>query len=565
MIGINKLTEFDKLTVPERLSFLEEHFPAALTGFSEKQLNDFLSGIIGNGQENNYVRRKALNLFIDLVVTGSLKTRHALTVLIDNWQDNADLFLEVQRVKDLYFFYDQEQDSIESIFKTYLQSDEMELVSESHFHLGLVNMQKGFMSNDVDQSRWHLTNSQQEFHNASEIIENRSDAMIFSKAVEIVLDILNGVTESIKGSLKDLGQLLFRKEAFSFKIATAPLYVGFYRILNSLSKITIENPAAWLDFRQGLTNLFYHYATIKNEEIKSSLNISILSNSIIKKLESQILQPFFLLNFSAEKAKITALLGEFATESPQAEFLLYLRDMAIDTDGKKKAEFEALLQRLHSLFPNVNKATLEDIVEKIDEPRLSFRFLKAFESLVEPTSDQLTDKIISASLTLQTNRIYYGSYSEDDRNTFIASMLQSGGFHCKDQTRRSTSPSGKSAGEIDILIEDIQHNPIGIIEALNLTYIDTAYIQLHLNKIFTYDANGLKNNYIVVYANARNFGTFYTSYKTFVSNHTFQYPLVKLEEQDDLPYTDLKKLSTTHLRNGSETTLHHVVINLFKA
>ena len=285
----------------------------------------------------------------------------------------------------------------------------------------------------------------------------------------------------------------------------------------------------------------------------------------IKKLESQILQPFFLLNFSAEKAKINALLGEFATESPQAEFLLYLRDMAIDTDGKKKAEFEALLQRLHSLFPNVSRATLEDIVEKIDEPRLSFRFLRAFESLVEPTSDQLTDKIISASLTLQSNRIYYGNYSEDDRNTFIASMLQSGGFHCKDQTRRSTSPSGKSAGEIDILIEDIQHNPIGIIEALNLTYIDTAYIQLHLNKIFTYDANGLKNNYIVVYANAKNFGTFYTSYKTFVSNHTFQYPLVKLEEQDDLPYTDLKKLSTTHIRNGSETTLHHVVINLFKA
>jgi hypothetical protein len=562
MAAPDSLDDFRTLAVPGRLNFLEESFPAALSGLSEKQINDFLGGIAGNSLENNYVRRKAMNLVVGLVVTGSLKVRHALNLLIDDWQDNTDVFLEIQRLKNLYLFYDQEQDSIDAIFKSRLSSGEIELVSESYFHLGLADMQKGFMSDDIDQSRAHLSTSLTEFYRAYELIENRSDAIIFCKVLEIVLDVLNGVTGPVQAALKELGQMLFQREAFSFKLSTAPLYVGFYRILHSLSLITVEDPGAWLDFRQGMSGLFYQYSVIKDEEVKDRLNVSVLSKAVINKLEKQVLQPFFSLNFSAEKSKINVLLSEFPVESPQAKFLYYLRDIASGTDGKKKAGSEILLQQLQNLFPAVSRPVLDGMIEEYDDPRLYFRFLKAFESLAGPSSDQLTDKIISASLTLQSNRIYYGDYSEDDRNTFIASMLQAGGFHCKDQTRRSKSPSGKSAGEIDILIEDGQHNPVCIIEALNLTYINSAYIQLHLDKIFTYDPNGLKNNYILIYANAKDFGTFYNSYKTFVSNYSFQYPSTKLEEQVHLPYADLKKFTTLHNRNNMPIILHHLVINL---
>lgn len=165
---------------------------------------------------------------------------------------------------------------------------------------------------------------------------------------------------------------------------------------------------------------------------------------------------------------------------------------------------------------------------------------------------------------MQQNHLYYGNFSEDDRNTFIASMLISAGFHVKDQTRKSTTETGKSAGEVDIFIEDINGYPLSIIVALNLSSVVKDYIKTHIDKIFTYDANGLKDNYILVYADVKDFGSFYNRYLDFIKNHDFKYPLITLVEDNSVEFSDLRKFTIVHNPNGTNVNMHHIVMNLAK-
>ena len=164
--------------------------------------------------------------------------------------------------------------------------------------------------------------------------------------------------------------------------------------------------------------------------------------------------------------------------------------------------------QLHQLFPLVSEDKIDSLELKYADNNEQMRLFKIYSELAKPSPARLNDDIIRSCLTMQSNRLYFGDFSEDDRNTFIGSMLEMSGYLIKDQTRRSKSETGKSAGEIDILIQDIERFPISIIEALNLSSVVKEYIITHINKIFTYDDNGLYENNILIYAKIKNFGTF---------------------------------------------------------
>lgn len=58
--------------------------------------------------------------------------------------------------------------------------------------------------------------------------------------------------------------------------------------------------------------------------------------------------------------------------------------------------------------------------------------------------------------------------SENERNTFITSLLETAGYYAKEQTLWGESHEGKASGEIDIFIKNKDSEPLSIIEALNL-------------------------------------------------------------------------------------------------
>ena len=118
---------FKTLSTPEKLNFLDDSFVDSIKGLDERTLNVSLRTIILDSDENSYVRKIVLELFTELVVLGKLKTRHAFSLLIDDWNPTTNIFLELQRLKDLLLYYEEsieESEEIESVFKTGIESSE---------------------------------------------------------------------------------------------------------------------------------------------------------------------------------------------------------------------------------------------------------------------------------------------------------------------------------------------------------------------------------------------------------------------------------------------------------
>ncbi|WP_428067728.1 hypothetical protein [Chryseobacterium gambrini] len=133
---------FAKINTPEKIDFLQPSFLNVVEKSSEKELNALLQNIVLDETENTYVQRLAIERLMDLIFLSELKPRHALSILIDNW-DSKDLSLNTLRIKSLYYLYDYEEKEVIKIYEQYLSSEESELVAEAFFHLGLVNMQLG--------------------------------------------------------------------------------------------------------------------------------------------------------------------------------------------------------------------------------------------------------------------------------------------------------------------------------------------------------------------------------------------------------------------------------------
>jgi len=107
MSTANPLLRFDSLSVPEKIGFFETSGDAMLVDCEGTALYQFLKKTITDDAENAYVKKKALEKFVNGVLIKKIKVRQALTVLIDDW-NQEELFLELERVKALYLLYDHE-------------------------------------------------------------------------------------------------------------------------------------------------------------------------------------------------------------------------------------------------------------------------------------------------------------------------------------------------------------------------------------------------------------------------------------------------------------------------
>ena len=177
--------------------------------------------------------------------------------------------------------------------------------------------------------------------------------------------------------------------------------------------------------------------------------------------------------------------------------------------------------------------------------------------------DEIMRELLSACVKLQANAIYYGA-SEDQRNDYIRDILETAGYDVKDQTRRGLSPSGKAAGEVDILIKN-KNFPVTIIEALNLTSLNTRYLDNHIDKIYGYDTAGNAFNTILSYVNVSNFVGFCNKYVEHIKGYKYPFEIISVEENVNIgkvSYSDIKVMKTLHNRNGVETSLFHICVLL---
>lgn len=175
---------------------------------------------------------------------------------------------------------------------------------------------------------------------------------------------------------------------------------------------------------------------------------------------------------------------------------------------------------------------------------------------------EFIERLYNICIKLQRNAKYINA-TEDDRNDYIRDMLEQYDYVVKDQTRRGLSSTGISSGEVDILVEK-DKVPFTIIEALNLNHLNKDYLAKHLRKIYTYDTTGNLFNVCLVYAELKDFASFWEKYCDYIKNFEYPYPIISFDETLDDVYSgsEIKIMTTTHNRSGQPTKLYHVSVKI---
>ena len=181
------------------------------------------------------------------------------------------------------------------------------------------------------------------------------------------------------------------------------------------------------------------------------------------------------------------------------------------------------------------------------------------------TYEKLTNDLLKDCVKLQGNTLLKLQGKENDRNTYIRDLLKAQKYHVSDQTLNGTAPGGKSAGELDLLIKNGQHQPFAVLEALNLNSLKEAYLAEHINKLYDYDTWGLACNYLLVYAEVKDFAGFCRKYQSFISKFEYPYPLLKVTPGDASGYSeyaDIRVFETMLSRNERNTRIIHILVKI---
>lgn len=556
------LPHFESLDTPGKIIFFERDSHAFLIDNDSSKVYRFLRKIILTHNENAYVRKKALEQSLKAVLIKKVKIRQVLSMLIDDW-DIDELFLEIERLRFLYLLFEHDTDTVLSILEASKRSEQAELSSEAAYLLAQVDFQNALHGDGPSRIIELLARSRALFEEASLMVENRIDAKIMTLVSTALGQLLMQSLEAAKLSMSQIAQELFKENLVRFGQERSTLYIGFYRALMHVCHVVSERPGEWLHFSDKMNQLYFHFSLLQNEKLENRLFAEQGQSNLVNLLVNEITDPYFVLNFSAEKARINALIAQNPAESESTGFLRRIKGLLEDQKALSNAASTTLEQSMKKVFPHRTAESIDLTLEQIKDPSDVSELVKAFEKLAMPSIERFTDKLLYCCIMLQGNQLYWGNCSEDDRNGFIATMLESADYKVKDQTRWSTSNGGKTSGEIDILVKDIFDLPFTIVEALNLDSLRTDYLALHLNKIFYYDANGLAYNFVLVYFEGRSFSSFWNNYKGFISKHSYPCPWLRTED-GSLPMADIGFVKTVHARNDQEVYLLHIVVDLNK-
>lgn len=173
------------------------------------------------------------------------------------------------------------------------------------------------------------------------------------------------------------------------------------------------------------------------------------------------------------------------------------------------------------------------------------------------TKGKLSDIIIEGCRKMQQRNWMHGKI-ENIRNDYLCDILRSAPLFVLDQTRCGLGR--KDSGELDFLVQDLNRRDIAIIEALILDSIAKENLQEHIDKLVSeerYNVNGLRELYLLVYADVSDFAAFCDRYEDFITNQA-HYPNPRKETKR------VRQRSTTisvwKSKHEHDVTIHHICV-----
>ncbi len=147
-------------------------------------------------------------------------------------------------------------------------------------------------------------------------------------------------------------------------------------------------------------------------------------------------------------------------------------------------------------------------------------------------------------------------------NAIFLTLLEAKGFNVRQTTYLDDSSTGKYLGEMGILIEAPNGEAIALIEAFSLRALERSVISANLTRFFGYDPSGVSQGFIIVYSEASNFTALWKRYLAYIQEIDFQYRLLGVPVEQEVPYTEIKVAQTRHSRSGRDIDLYHIFINM---
>lgn len=162
--------------------------------------------------------------------------------------------------------------------------------------------------------------------------------------------------------------------------------------------------------------------------------------------------------------------------------------------------------------------------------------------------------------------------SEDLHNDILTDFLRNKGNQASDLMRSGRTKLG-NVGEVDIMIRKKNGTPFSVIEAFRLSSCgeNNKTVAEHLDKLlYDYDTAGHARNFVIVYAEARDFMRLWKNYKEYVSElngkpaFRTDYPLISFKEKTEISDKSSIKIGlASHRREGRIVEVYHVFINMF--
>ncbi len=312
-------------------------------------------------------------------------------------------------------------------------------------------------------------------------------------------------------------------------------------------------------------------------------NLNIISEEILKKLFVQIKESdkknkfvkSFIKGIAVEPKKeyislYSSVMDEIMNANKQdlgiykymAEIIsIYEMDIIKSiVDAYRKINLPAVIYILRFIEEETNRLIINEENEWICYDSLGDKTVIAKKTL-KLTYENLLNDIIFACTRMQ-GRMIYEKASENDRNSFITDILEAKKYLIKDQALWGKSNTGKKPGELDIFVLDENRIPFSIIESLNLSSVYKDYLNIHLDKIFSYDLHGLKYNFVVVFYTANNFSSFWDNYYEYISSYKYKYKLEECAILEPIKYSEIRVAVTNHTRENVSVNLYHICVNL---
>ena len=180
------------------------------------------------------------------------------------------------------------------------------------------------------------------------------------------------------------------------------------------------------------------------------------------------------------------------------------------------------------------------------------------------TAEAVLSDILMAGERLSANASYTSSSSEDSMNDYLRDMLSAKGYNeAKDQTRHGLSANGQNAGEVDLLLSK-DGKEIAVIEGMKLGYVDTGYIDAHIDKaIKSYNPLGTAT-FIVAYVHSADFGAFWDRYTAHLMQYDFAVEVKRAISTRAYPNAVTRVASAVLSRDGYDFPIYFIAFRLLR-